>query len=159
MIQDPKVGRHALRLFVHVRATHEDWDTHTFTAARRVLADGITVPLSTLDVALAQLKAAGAITWEQQKDATGNLTESLYTILVDGPTRGGVDRKTGVGGKPKTGVRAAPKNRSRTAPGNRSARFVQRSSLVQNDQTQDPPAARAGAPADAEAPEKPEADA
>lgn len=107
------MGRHALRLYGLIRAKHENWLTHTCSPARRELAKGLNVGMTTLDEALNQLEDAGAVTREQQQDETGNLTVSLYRVFFEAPAPagGGLPRKRGVGGQPKNRARTTPKKR------------------------------------------------
>jgi biotin operon repressor len=111
----------AIRLFGVLAAKYADRDDDSCFPSRRALAEDLDVSRSTIDVAIGQLKDAGALVVEQQRDERGNLVSSLYTLLFDDPdapplhrkSGRGVDRKSGVGVDRKSGVGGRPKNKGR----------------------------------------------
>ncbi len=102
LIMNSSVGALAIRLFALLAAKYADRDDATCWPSRRALAIDLEIAaLSTIDLALGQLKQAGALVVKQQHDAVGDLTSSLYTLIFDDPTAGSngqtssTERRTG----------------------------------------------------------------
>lgn len=83
---NPDVGHIALRLFVILAAKYADRDDNTCFPSRRTLATDLRLAaLSTVDAAIAQLKAAGALVVKHQYHPNGNFKTSMYTLMFDDP--------------------------------------------------------------------------
>lgn len=79
------VKARALQVYALLAAEHANRHDHTCYPSRRTIAIALGVSRSTVDVALAQLKAAGAITVQHRRDAAGDPTSNLYTLLQTAP--------------------------------------------------------------------------
>jgi hypothetical protein len=101
LVMDRTVKAFAIRHYVLLAAKYADRDDNTCFPSRGALADDLGVARSTIDVALAQLKAAWAITVEQRRNASGDLTSSIYTLIFDDPSTAATSRKRRRGGRPE----------------------------------------------------------
>ena len=105
LVMNPRLGNFAIRLFGYLAAKHADREDDTCYPTRRVMADALGVTRSTIDAALTQLEAVGAITIEQRRHTNGSLRSCLYTVVFDAPARIGLPRKLGKGGSPENQAR------------------------------------------------------
>lgn len=97
LVRHPQVKARALQVYALLAAKHADRDTGTCYPSRRTLALALGVARSTIDIALAQLKAAGAIRVQHRRDAAGDWTTNLYSVLAEEPSAGvPKNRDTGV---------------------------------------------------------------
>jgi hypothetical protein len=108
LVASNKVADFALRLFAHIRVRHEDWSTHSCSPTRRALAHELNRSLSTIDVALVQLKDAGALTVQERRDASGNQLPNLYTVIENRATSGGGATEKSGGGATEKSVTNVP---------------------------------------------------
>jgi hypothetical protein len=91
LITNREVKDTAVRLYALLAAKYADHGSHTCYPSRRTLAADLCVALSTIDVALGQLKRASAVIVRQRRDPSGDLTSSLYTLKIDPPAVPTVD--------------------------------------------------------------------
>ena len=85
LVRHPQVKTRAIQVYALLAAKHADRQTGTCYPSRQTLANALGVARSTIDVALAQLKSAGAITVQHRKTAAGDWTSNLYRLVTDEP--------------------------------------------------------------------------
>jgi hypothetical protein len=86
LLTNREVKHLAVRLYALLAARYADREDHTCYPSRAALAADLGVARSTIDVALAQLKRVGAVTATQRRNAAGDLTSNLYTIIFNPST-------------------------------------------------------------------------
>ena len=82
---ESSVGPIAIRLYGFIAGKYADRSTDTCHPSRRALAKDLRVSERTVDRAIAELQALGALIVEHRRDPFGDLTTNLYTIIFNEP--------------------------------------------------------------------------